>query len=260
MPDAVEQGLEEGNASMVWPIVVLSLPGEEVRRRGLLTALARFALDYEVFIGVDGRNGLPACWERDIDRSAARFNIGRDLTDGEFACALSHREIYRKIERKGWQGAVVLEDDAIIDRRFADFVRGELFRRADLIMLDHSRAYVRGKGLDIMKGVTMRRLALPSYLTTGYSISAAGARSLLASSRPVSATADWPGDIVSLGAMALEPRIVDHPDKFTGTSHLRDARVKIVSDHGGKRGSAKRRRATTYWKRWLIKRLSSKIS
>jgi len=54
-------------------------------------------LQYELFFGVDGRRGLPAEHEPLVDRSA-RINAGsRPMSDPEYACALSHLMIYRRI-------------------------------------------------------------------------------------------------------------------------------------------------------------------
>ena len=56
-----------------WPIIVLSLDGEDARRAPLLERLAALGLPFEVFIGIDGRKGLPPRWEAEIDRNAAHF-------------------------------------------------------------------------------------------------------------------------------------------------------------------------------------------
>ena len=66
-----------------WPIVVLTLPGDEERRAPLVKELERLGLAYELFTGVDGRRGLDEQWESEIDRAAARRYIGYDMTDGE---------------------------------------------------------------------------------------------------------------------------------------------------------------------------------
>lgn len=116
-----------------WPIVVLTLPGDEERRAPLVKELERLGLAYELFTGVDGRRGLDEQWESEIDRAAARRYLGYDMTDGEFACALSHREIYRMVVERGWSGAVVLEDDAILGESFAAFLRGDHYDCAVLI-------------------------------------------------------------------------------------------------------------------------------
>ncbi|TGD41404.1 glycosyltransferase family 25 protein [Pseudotabrizicola sediminis] len=243
-----------------WPIFILSLPGEEVRRAPLLQALADMGMSYEVISGIDGRKGIPDCWSSEIDRASASRNFGRDLTDGEFACALSHREIYRQIATRGLPGAIVLEDDAIVGPQFAAFVKQKLYKSATLVMLDHSHARVAGPSFDLMPGVRMQYLTLPSCLTTAYSISTDAAQTLLKAASPVYCPADWPGDIVSLRAVALSPRIVDHPDPLTGSSHLNAARSKMPMNTGSLQRTIRRLTSLSHWQRWLTKRRSTRIS
>lgn len=243
-----------------WPIFILSLPGEEVRRAPLLQSLANMGISYELINGIDGRKGIPDRWNSEIDRASANHNFGRDLTDGEFACALSHREIYRQIGTRGLPGAVVLEDDAIVGTQFAAFVKQKLYQSAALMMLDHSHARVAGPSFDLMPGVEMRHLTLPSCLTTAYSISTDAAQTLLKAASPVCCPADWPGDIVSLGAVALSPRIVDHPDQLTGSSHLNAARSKMPMNSGSLQRTIQRLTSRAHWQRWLTKRRSTRIS
>ena len=243
-----------------WPVFVLSLPGEEVRRAPLLQALAGMGVSYEVFPGIDGRTGLPDRWHGEIDRISASREIGRDLTDGEFACALSHREIYRQIGIRALPGAVVLEDDAIVGTQFAFFIEHKLYERAALMMLDHSHARVAGSASELMPGVGMRRLTLPSCLTTAYSISADAAQTLLKAASPVRSPADWPGDIVALGAVAMAPRIVDHPDPMTGGSHLNAVRSQMPRHRGSLERARQRWTSGAHWRRWCIKRRSTRIS
>ena len=212
-----------------WPLFVLTLRGDCQRRTPLLNTLKRLGLTYELFYGVDGRSGLSSAWERQINRSKARRNFGRELTDGEFACALSHRELYKCIITRGLTGGIILEDDAIVDQAFANFVKQAHYHHAKLMLLDHAQARVLDVGLEIMPGTMIRRLALPAYLTTGYTASREAAQLLLEASTPVCHTADWPGDIVAMGAVALDPRIVDHPNQENGPSHLRTERESCRS-------------------------------
>jgi glycosyl transferase family 25 len=217
-------------------------------------------LNHEVVFGVDGRKGLPGRWQADVDRAAASRTQGRSLTDGELGCALSHREIYRRITTQKLPGAIVLEDDAVIGAQFTTFLERRLYLRAPLMMLDHSHARVADAGVELMTGVQMCRLTLPSCLTTAYSISAEAALVLLDAASPIRAPADWPGDIVALGAVALHPRIVSHPNPTSGKSHLHAERDAMPQNHGSFRRALYRWTSTAHWQRWLTKRRSTRIS
>ncbi len=78
-------------------IFVLTLAGAEDRRGPLVKQLDDQRLSYELFFGIDGQNGLPAEYENLIDRQSAQENLGRPMSDPEFACELFHNKIYHKI-------------------------------------------------------------------------------------------------------------------------------------------------------------------
>lgn len=242
------------------PIFVLSLATEEKRRAPLVQALSALNLEFELVAGIDGRFGLPEIWESHIDRRGARRAFGRDLTDGEFACALSHREIYRAVLARGLPGAIVLEDDAILGAAFKAFVQGALYRQAPMIMLDHSHARVAGAGPEILPGIRMRRLTLPSCRSTGYALSAAAAASLLRAAQPITMPADWPGNVVSLGAAVLVPPLVGHPSATDGSSHLEVERSQIPQQRGRLQRGIGRLISPAFWRRWVTKRRSTRVS
>ena len=113
-----------------WPIYVISLGDASERRKPLLEALSAFGFDYRLFDAVDGRKGLPAKFEEYVDRKKTRENIARDMTDAEYACALSHFMIFREIDSMKLPGAIILEDDAILQPQFAEFYREAGLRKS----------------------------------------------------------------------------------------------------------------------------------
>lgn len=243
-----------------WPIFVISLADAGARRVSLVAALDALGLEWELFEAVDGRRGLGPVWESLIDRAGAAKAMGRPLTNGEFGCALSHRGIYEIILQRGLEGAIVLEDDAILRPDFARFVREELYHAAPLLMLDHSHARVSRFRRTRLPVGALRYLTLPSCLTTGYSVNTSAAAELLKDATPVRMTADWPGDIVRLGAAVITPQIVGHPPADTATSHLEAERNQLRLEGSSLRRFVKRWSSLSYWQRWLTKRLSIRVS
>lgn len=239
-----------------WPIFVITLQGDDDRRAELVEALEQIGLEYTLHFGVDGRRGLSETHEFLVDRTEAQRRHGRALTDTEFACSLSHREVYEIVLKNELEGALILEDDAIVDTRLADFVKKRAYLASDITMLDHSHARVWGKEILLPDASMARTLALPSCLNTAYSVSNAGCRHLFDSSSPVVSQADWPGDICSIGAIALLQQIVSHPDPLFGVSHLRRNRDQA----GGQDNQIKRFFTFSFWRRWATKRLSARIS
>jgi glycosyl transferase family 25 len=192
-----------------------------------------------------------------IDRDAARKALGRDMGNGEFACALSHHFIYREIIARNLAHALVLEDDAILGQEFLQFLEHGKKRDVDLLVLDHRRADVfRAGSLHFPSGQTAYRLAFSPFLTTGYIVSNAGARTLLNNSLPIAAPADWPINIADMKSFAIDPRVVDHPDAEKGSSHIRTERTPARR----KKQSASRLLTAVYWKKKYRKIASNRIS
>ncbi len=216
-------------ADTAWPIFVISLTDAQRRRAPLLGQLAAMRLDCEVVAAIDGRRGLPPEYEARIDRAATERNLGRRMADAEYACALSHNLVYRRVLDESLPGAIVLEDDAILQPGFAEFVASGAYRSCDLILLDYGTAHVwpfssRMLTPDARAG----RVSMSPQLTTGYGVSAHGCSYLAGKSQPISGTADWPCDIAGLGALAAYPRLVDHP--ASGCSEIEKARQRIIDD------------------------------
>ena len=208
-----------------WPILILTLEGDEARRQPLLDQLAAMGLPWRLIQGVDGRQGLPAECLPLIDREAAQARLRRPMTDAEFACALSHRQIYGLILDEGLAGAVVLEDDAILTPDFPDFLRAGHHLTEPLVLLD----YASGRALPWQRRRAgrwlMYRPARRASLCTGYTLSRAGAQELLQATTPVSFLADWPVDLFHAGARLVVPRVVDHNPAGQGPSHIAEQRT-----------------------------------
>lgn len=258
-PSGMRLGGKAASADRKWPIFVVSLADAKSRRAPLLAQLVSMGLEHEVVAAVDGRRGLPPEYERYIDRAGTMRNLGRRMADAEYACALSHHLIYRRILDEELPGAIVLEDDAVLRPGFAAFVASGACRSGDLILLDYGTAHIwpfssRTLTPDAMAG----RVSLSPSLSNGYSVSADGCRYLVDNSLPIIGTADWPCDIVRLGAWAAYPRPVDHP--LPELSHIQEARLLEIGDRIG-RGwlIAGRLYFRRQW-RSIIKRLSVRIS
>lgn len=239
-----------------WPIFILSLAGDEQRRQPLLDQLAAAGLEWRIILGVDGRHGLQEHCLALIDREAASRRLGYTMVDAEFACALSHRQIYQTVLDEGLSGAVVLEDDAILTPDFAVFLQAGHHRVARIALLD----YRFGRALLWQKRALGRwcayRAAQRATLTSGYSISRHGAEDLLAAATPVSFVADWPIDLYEFGAELIVPRVVLHNPPGVGPSHL-DAGRSTVAKARGK--DPMRYLRSEYWRCLLRRKLSRPV-
>lgn len=208
-----------------FPIFIVSLEDAAERRRELMDQLSDQGLEAQLFPAIDARDGVPAEYEHLIDRAKTRKRMRRDLSNGEYGCALSHRTLYEKVVEENLPGAIILEDDAILHPHFGDFLRAGDAERADMIIFDYLRVSVSlWRKKTVTHGVKLHQLYARSTRTTGYSVSQEGARKLLAETTPISHTADWPCDLYEIGAWATYPKLINHPNEDEVPSTIGAAR------------------------------------
>ncbi len=222
------------------PCFVISLPDCTDRRDRISTSLYELEIGFEFVDAIDGRNGLDIASEHEIDRIAAK-EAGHLLSDAEFACALSHIKIYRKIVAEKIPFALVLEDDAIPYPQLYDFLKGEYYRGTDLtqIFCADSRIRVQRKGKIELFGSYVSYLCpqhFPCPGAVGYVISYEGAQHFVQCAVPISNVADWP-DCVEVLIAKQKSRVV-HPSLIW---HNMDVECSLLSRHGRNSNKEKRR-------------------
>ena len=247
---------------MNWPIFVISLSDSTSRRKLISEQLNILGIEFEIIQAIDGRKGLPAQYERFIDRVATLKGFDREMTDGEYACALSHQKTYDTILERDIPGAIILEDDAIPTPGFKRFIETKSYNAGDLIQLDYANTFVRIKGKKpLFDDVCLRPVYCNSFLTTGYSISRKGAEYLHTHSLPITAPADWPCDTTKIGTQVVVPPLIGHPVKSLEQSSLELGRKACLLEKKQKRKrEGKRVPLSTHWSRWLRKLRSEKIA
>lgn len=239
-----------------WPIFVLTLEGEEARRQPLSDALNRAGIPFRLFFGVDGRSSLTKEHELLVDRREARKKMGRCMADSEFACALSHRDIYETIQRENLAGAVILEDDAVISPVFVRFIEAGLHRTETMILMD----YRFGRALPWQKrkvgGWTFYRAAQRATLASTYSLSRETAVSLLKATTPVSYVADWPVDLYAVNAWLAVPRVTSQRNDPEHTSLIGAARSELEKSTTK---SVRRYLSRDYYSSYFRRRLARRV-
>lgn len=114
---------EQANIDNAFPhIFVINLKHSAERRRFMAAQLDPLGHEYSFFTAVDGRelelNSLTS-----YARLLRRLFFGRDLTQGEMGCLLSHRTVYQHILNQNISTAIVLEDDVFIQDGFSDVIK-----------------------------------------------------------------------------------------------------------------------------------------
>ncbi|QFG36632.1 glycosyl transferase family 25 [Paracoccus pantotrophus] len=242
-----------------WPIFILTLEGDEARRQPLLDQLAGMGLQWRLIYGVDGRRGLPAEYLSMIDRDAAHDRLKRPMTDSEFACALSHRQIYETIMDEGLDGALVLEDDAILTPDFPDFIRAGHHLTDTLALLDHCGGRVLPWQRKKAGRWLMYRPARPAWLCTGYTLCRNTAQELLRATIPINFVSDWPVDLYHLRAWLVVPRVVHHNPQGQGPSHLAQDRAIMEMQVPCKKKNSARFLKVNYYRGLLRRRLARPV-
>ena len=238
------------------PIFIITLPDAQQRREPLIGQLHRAGIAHELWIGVDGRHGLPPDEERYVDRDKAKRVSHRVLGDAEFACALSHHHLYAEIVTRDLPGAIILEDDARVAEPFFSFHDGLEVGDWDLLLLDHKKTFVhRAASFALPGGAVAHPISVAGYLTTGYAISVSGAHAMRDRSLPITAPADWPCDITELRSYAAMPRLVGHPGKSEAQSDIRHLRTDVVPLH-----RLERFVRPGYWRRKALRLMTRRIS
>lgn len=241
-----------------WPILIISLKDAMKRRAAISSDMKTLGLDFKFIDAVDGRTALPEEYETLIDRISPISKRGRHLSDAEYACALSHQKIYKLILDHCLPGAIVLEDDAILNPGFVSFITKKSYLSRHLILLDHTgvRKWPWVKPQRLPCDHCSMRLAKNAHLTTGYSISRVGAQYLRNHSFPIAATADWPCDTVPLKPVAVIPRLIDHPEPGVEMSYIDLSRTKLRTTSRSRHMRRGRFFTSLYWRDWLRKRLT----
>jgi len=214
-------------------------------------AMDHLGLKFSFHDAIDGRQRLPPEYEGEIDRNLTPQTCGKTMSDSEYACALSHSEVYSRILNDTLTGAVVLEDDSIIGPSFKRFVLEEHYRSFSMVFLAHGVAWGRrGTRKDLFPGCTVWELVANPYRATGYSIQAGLAQNILEHMKPICRPADaWPCDLSRFGAVVAHPSLVGFDDDLQSTIQMRKSAHR----------TAKRYFSSQYWKIKINKLLGVRI-
>lgn len=246
---------------MDWPIFVISLTDAHDRQKKIQQQCDEFGITIKIIDAIDGRHGLPPDQQHKVDRAGALAQLGHEMSDGEFACALSHQSIYERILQEGLPGAIILEDDAILTPEFAKFIILGKYRAADFIQMDYFGArYYPWKTRSFFDEVQIVQAARNACLASGYSLSAKAAGYILSQSRPLKGLADWPCDLQPIKPHITLPCLIRQPPPNPDQSSLERDRKPLRKPQ--KKGIQhiierwKRFGSSSYWRQWCMKRFT----
>lgn len=224
-------------------ILIISLLRSPDRRETIAARLNALGLDFAFVDAVDARM-LPSETVRAIQGTQRiHRDYGRVIGTTEIACAMSHAAAYQEIQSTGLDGAIILEDDAIIDDRFGSlffWLKGQTTSQQGLWLLGGGEYLEKGVIKNYFDfAVLSRRPSFSSeswgsaYQITGcyerlaracgYFVDTGSASRLLENNSPPKALADdWPFFINQgwITPYLCKPYLIEHPLIIAGQSLL----------------------------------------
>ena len=213
--------------NLTWPIFIISLPDCTDRREPLIKDLNKAGLDFQIFPAVDAREGVPNEYEHMIDRDGAILALRREMSEGEFGCALSHQLIYKKVIDNGLPGAIIFEDDARLMPQAGRALTSNFFSRYDFTQFNYGFARIPRFALTRKTEtdeVSTIRLLCNSGLASGYAVSRRGCKYISQTSLRLTLPADWPCDLRPIKPRITLPKLVTAPQQNIAQSTVAASR------------------------------------
>jgi glycosyl transferase family 25 len=115
---------------------VINLPRSAARRESISSELAALSIPHEFVDAVDGRE-MTADDRAALVDEAAVAKYPHWLTPGQIGCSLSHRRVYERVAAGDDPVALVLEDDARVDRVSMELIEqiASQMRGAEVVLL-----------------------------------------------------------------------------------------------------------------------------
>lgn len=200
-------------------VFIISLASSE--RWSLIEGnFAGLGLDATLFEAFDARQLDKSEVGALIDSRLVAKHMGRELANAEVGCALSHLNLYKKIQSEQIDLALVMEDDALpnidIDCVIGDFLALAKGRPTVLSLFSGDAYCVKTS----IQGC-LRCLTPPTH-TVAYVINRQGAEVFLRSTEgKVTATADWP-PVDGVSFFITENPMVEHQSAGSSIKSERD--------------------------------------
>lgn len=102
-------------------VMVISLAFDKERREKISSIMRGLNIEFSFIDAIYGKS-LSENEKKSISTYDVEIRKKRKLGDAELGCTLSHIKAYEFMLRDGLQWACVLEDDAVLDERFGDFI------------------------------------------------------------------------------------------------------------------------------------------
>lgn len=123
------------------PIFYINLDKRHDRNLQLKNQLNNLKLDAQRISAIDGSK-LTLLEREFVNEHNFLLTMKRPIRDGEIGCAASHRSIWQQIVDNDLNYALVLEDDAVIDKKILTLLNhSQFYQQFDLINLSSNLPY-----------------------------------------------------------------------------------------------------------------------
>ncbi len=220
------------------PIFVINLEKDIQKKIHMQELCKKFDLQAEYEKAIYGADLSGEEILKIIDKEKTLAVLKREMSNGEIACALSHKNIYKKIVSNRISSALVLEDDIDFDKKLKKFLECtiELPNKWEIILLGHhtgtSRQIPTNSSIWYEKVIDgqfiLRRPCEMGYGSYGYLISYSGAQKLLNYLEQITLPIDhFTGDSKYINLYILQRPIIYINSVLTELSNLSNDRYNI---------------------------------
>jgi glycosyl transferase family 25 len=221
------------------PIYIINLKRDVQKREHMIKEMSKFDLDYELIEAIDGSLLSESEISEVYDKEKSISSIGRELSRGEIGCALSHRNIYKKMIDDSIKEAVILEDDVELPQDLIAILnKNKKFPKDCELMLF---GYWQNQVIDVKffisfyffkyfwKNYKIVRFASNMYGTYGYFITQNGAKKLLEilDQKIYMPIDHYSDDDMYVNLYGIYPQVVNLSKKFDLITDLENERNEL---------------------------------
>ena len=170
-------------------VFVINLEKDNVRRLAAERQLNEAGIPFSMYTAIEGSDARAGSFDG-CDEFACLMNIGRFLTDGEYGCFASHRNLWQ-ISADNDEPLLIFEDDFCLQQGFGEAVR-EVERNIDDFGFIRLQTDLRGKKRRVKDCGRFRlsRFAKAPHCMLCYAISPRVARTFMEKTRVIDAPVD----------------------------------------------------------------------
>ncbi len=220
------------------PIFIINLKKDKLKKEHMQELCQKYDLQVNFIEAVYGKELSREENNASYSKEKSIREIGREMSEGEIGCALSHKMVYQKMISNNIQDAIVFEDDVEFDENLLKVIkqRYKFPKKAELVLLGYWREDIP----NIKKLISFREryLLIDNYQTVrftglvhgtyGYYLTNQGAKKLLNHlSKSIYMPIDhYTGDDRFVNMYGIYPPVVYLSSKFDFLTELEKERLE----------------------------------